>query len=81
MYRIRVAVAVADEALERLEQVARACRELGFHVDSTLTSVGILTGFIEIDRIPLLRAVPGVAAVEPERPITILRPRRSPWER
>jgi hypothetical protein len=78
MFRIRVAVAVADEALERLDEVARACRELGFHPDSTLTSVGVFTGYIEIDHIPLLRSVRGVAAVEPERPISLLRPRRPP---
>ena len=78
MYRIRVAVAVADEALERLDEVALACRALGFRADSTSTSVGVFTGYIEVDRIPALRAVPGVAAVEPERPITLLRPRRSP---
>ncbi|MGA2188464.1 MAG: hypothetical protein ABSH33_08040 [Steroidobacteraceae bacterium] len=73
MSRIRVAVAVEDDALEHVEEVARACRALGFHDDSTLTSVGVFTGSIEIDSVEALRAIPGVAAVELERSSSIHR--------
>jgi hypothetical protein len=75
MNRIRVAIAVDDEALDRVEEVVRACRALGFRGDSTLTGVGVFTGFIEVDNLDALRAVPGVAAVELERDVRITRPR------
>jgi hypothetical protein len=67
MSRIRVAVAVDEDALDYLQDVARACRALGLKHDATLTSVGVLTGSIEADRLEMLRAVPGVTAVELER--------------
>jgi hypothetical protein len=76
MNRIRVAIAVADEALPRLDEVVAACRALGFRADSTLTGVGIFTGCIDADTLGALRAVPGVAAVELERDIRIHRPPR-----
>lgn len=65
--QIRVAIAVSDEALERLEEVAYTCHTLGFRASSTLTHIGVMTGFIEVDRVTALRAVPGVEAVELER--------------
>ena len=80
MSRIRVAIAVADEALERMEEVMRACRALGFWADSTLTGVGVFTGVIEAETIGALRAVPGVAAVELERVTRIHRPPGRPHE-
>jgi hypothetical protein len=80
MSRVRVAIAVADDALERMEEVVRACRALGFRGDSTLTGVGVFTGVIEAETIGALRAVPGVAAVELERATRIHRPPRPPEE-
>jgi hypothetical protein len=78
MSRIRVAIAVADEALERMEEVVRACRALGFRADSTLSGVGVFTGVVEAEAVGALRAVPGVAAVELERATRIHRPSRPP---
>lgn len=69
--RIRVAIAVADEALERFDEVVLACDALGFRGDSLLTSVGVLTGSIEGDRVQALRGVSGVARVEVERRLRI----------
>jgi hypothetical protein len=76
MSQIRVAIAVGDDALERVEEVVRACRALGFRKDSTLTGVGVFTGWVEADKVAALRAVPGVAAVELERSIRIHTPPR-----
>jgi hypothetical protein len=74
MNRIQIAIAVDDEALARLEEVAGACRALGFLSDTTLAGVGVLTGSIEADRLEALRAVPGVATVECERRARVHRP-------
>ena len=76
MNRIRVAIAVDDEALERVDEVVRACRALGFRADSTLTGVGVFTGWAEADSLAALQAVVGVAAVEPERDTHFHRPPR-----
>jgi len=67
MSRLRIAVAVTDDAIARTPEVVHACQALGFEADSTLPWVGMFTGFIEAERIGALKRVPGVAAVELER--------------
>jgi hypothetical protein len=71
MAQVHVAIAVTDEALTRLAEVIEACRDLGFRADSTLTGVGIVTGFIDAKAVDTLRALPGIAAVELENDIRI----------
>jgi hypothetical protein len=80
MQRVKVAVAVAEHALGRLQEVAALCRELGFDHDWTLTNVGVLTGSCDIDGLAQLRAVPGVVAVEVARAIRPVRPRVTAYE-
>jgi hypothetical protein len=75
MSRIRVAIAVADDALERAQEVLASCRALGFRADSALTGVGIFTGWMEAQNVGALRGVLGVAAVELERHMRIHTPR------
>ena len=64
--RINVAIAVAEEARDRIHKVARVCRALGFAHASTLPCVGVLIGSAEDGDLPMLRAIPGVLAVEME---------------
>jgi hypothetical protein len=64
MSRVKVAVAVADEARGCIYEVAAACRALGFDHTATLTAVGVLTGSVEFEKLARLWAVPGVLAVE-----------------
>jgi hypothetical protein len=73
MSRIRVALALDDNALDKVVEVVCACRALGFVRDATLTGVGVFTGSIEADRLDALRAIPGVAAVEVERGMRVHR--------
>lgn len=75
MQRVRVAVAVADSALERLPEVLSACRACGFESDVALATVGIVLGSVPPSQLGQLRAVPGVAAVERQR---ALQARRGP---
>ena len=67
MSRVRIAIAVTDDALGRMQEVVHACQALGFRADSTLPWVGIFTGLVEAELIGMLRMIPGVAAVEIER--------------
>jgi hypothetical protein len=71
MSRIRIAVAVTDAAIERMQEVVHACRALGFRADSTLPGVGVFTGSIDTGTLGALRKIPGVAAVEVEHEIRI----------
>lgn len=71
MIRINVAIAVAEEARDRLYEVAQVCRALGFAHSSTLSDIGILIGSAEVEDLPMLRAIPGVLAVETERALQI----------
>jgi len=65
--RINVAIAVAEEARDRIYEVAQVCRALGFAHSSTLPEIGVLIGSAELEGLPRLRAIPGVLAVEIER--------------
>jgi hypothetical protein len=62
--RVDVAVAVAEEARERLYEVAADCRALGLRHTATLAAVGVLIGSMESGDLPRLWAVAGVLAVE-----------------
>ena len=64
-----MAVAVGEDAVGRIHEVAAACRAVGFEHDMTLVAVGVLTGFAELALLPELCAVPGVLAVETERAV------------
>jgi hypothetical protein len=62
--RVNVAVALTEDAVGRIDEVAAACRALGLAHDSTLVGVGVLTGSAGRDDLKKLRTVPGVLAVE-----------------
>jgi hypothetical protein len=64
--RVNVAVAVADDAQDRIYEVAAACRALGLDHTATLAVVGVLTGSMESGELRRLWGVPGVLAVEVE---------------
>ena len=66
MARIHVAIAVARDARDRLYEVAAICRALGFGHTSTRSDQGVLVGSAELEALPSLRAVPGVAAIDME---------------
>lgn len=69
MSRVNVAVAVADDAQDRIYEVAAACRALGLDHTATLAVVGVLTGSMEYRDLRRLWAVPGVLAVEIENAV------------
>lgn len=69
--RVNVAIAVAEDARERIYEVAATCRALGLEHTSTLTDIGVLMGSVELDNLSTLRDVPGVVAVELEREFRI----------
>jgi hypothetical protein len=69
--RIRVAIAVEDDALAQVEDIVRACSAVGFRSSCELIVVGVVTGSVDPDKLQALRAVPGVAAVEVQHDVRI----------
>jgi hypothetical protein len=65
--RTNVAIAIAEEARDRIYEVAQVCRALGFAHTSTLSVIGVLIGSAEVEDLPMLRAIPGVLGVEMDR--------------
>jgi hypothetical protein len=64
--RSNVAIAVAENARDRIYQIAAACRAPGLRQTATLTGIGVLMGLVELYQLPKLWAVAGVLAVELE---------------
>jgi len=62
--RVRIAIALAEDAFVRIGEVLHACRAAGFEDEVTLASVGVITGVVAPDRLAALMNVPGVAAIE-----------------
>jgi hypothetical protein len=69
----RVVVTV-DDARRSIESIADSLRSEGMKVDpgGIAAAIGIITGEVEHSRIPALRSVSGVTAVEPETPMRAL---------
>ena len=67
MSRVKIAVAVAEDARGRIHEIAAGCRAMGLDHTATLPVVGVLTGSMESDELTKLFGVPGVLAVEVER--------------
>lgn len=65
--RVKVAIAVTDDACAQIDEVAAACRRLGLEHTTTLAGVGVLLGSVELGDLPKLRTLPRVAAVEIKR--------------
>ena len=62
-----IIVTVTGEA----EQVAEQLRAAGMTVEQVLSAVGIVTGSVDSERRASLAAVPGVVAVELDRPVQL----------
>ena len=65
--RVDVAIAVGEDAIQRIDEVAVRCQEIGFRCAGTLAGIGIFTGSIEWRALAQLRSIPGVLAVVPKR--------------
>lgn len=64
MSRLKVAVAVADDARTRIHEVVAACQAVGLDHTLTLAEVGLLTGSMESRNLTRLLVIPGVLMVE-----------------
>jgi hypothetical protein len=61
---VPVTVTVADSHVAGMEDLVERLRQAGMEVDAVLAAIGIVTGSVPATRMPAIRALPGVAAVE-----------------
>jgi len=66
-----VSIAVDDQHLDRITEIADALRSAGLDVDQVMKTTGTIVGSVEPTKMTALKNVRGVAAVEPERVIQL----------
>ncbi|HEX6898912.1 MAG TPA: hypothetical protein VF789_04330 [Thermoanaerobaculia bacterium] len=64
--KVRVLITIDDEHLNDIDRLVKACEKAGLEVESSLESIGTITGAIDPDKLDELSRVPGVAGVERE---------------
>jgi hypothetical protein len=64
--RVNVAIALAEEACERIEEIAAACRALGLGERARLKGIGVLVGSVRLQDLRRLWSVPEIVAIELE---------------
>ena len=68
----KITISVADDALDRIDEVVAALEAGGLHVEQVLRPLGVITGSVEdTQRVQAMGAVTGVAAVEPQRTVQL----------
>jgi hypothetical protein len=67
----KITISVADDAIDRIDEVVAALENGGMQVDQVLRPLGVITGSVDTQRVQALGAVPGVAAVEPQRTVQL----------
>ena len=67
----KITISVADDAIDRIDEVVAALEDGGMQVDQVLRPLGVITGSADTQRVQALGAVSGVAAVEPQRTVQL----------
>jgi hypothetical protein len=68
----KITISVADDALDRIDDVVTALESGGMRVEQVLRPLGVITGTVEdTQRVQALGAVTGVTAVEPQRTVQL----------
>jgi type II secretory pathway component GspD/PulD (secretin) len=62
-----IMVSVTDEYLNRINEVANSLTREGMKIEQTLSTVGIISGNIDEDKLVDIGQIPGVGSIEQER--------------
>ena len=74
MDKVRVNITIDDAHLEQIDQVTEALKSAGLEVEQTLSTLGIVTGTIDPEKLSSLSEVTGVDSVESDKPIQLAPP-------
>jgi hypothetical protein len=67
MSQVQVSVSVDDAHLPQIEQISQQLQSSGMNVEQTLSSIGVINGSIESDKLNSLERIEGVQNVEPQQ--------------
>jgi hypothetical protein len=67
----RVNIAVADDYLDRFNEVVSDAEEAGLQIEQELEELGVMSGIIESARLTDLYRVKGIATVDQERTVQL----------
>ena len=67
MSQVQVSVSVDDAYLSQSEQISQQLQSSGMNVEQTLSSIGVINGSIESDKVNSLYQIEGVQNVESQQ--------------
>jgi hypothetical protein len=67
MPKINILVAVDENHIEQILEVAQHLRSTGMHVEQILDRLGVITGSCDSDKMPEISQIAGVSHIEVER--------------
>lgn len=67
MSQVQVSVSVDNAHLPQIEQISQQLKLSGMNVEQTLSSIGVINGSIQSDRLNSLDQIEGVQSVEPQQ--------------
>jgi UDP-N-acetylmuramate-alanine ligase len=65
--KVSLLVSVNDDHLDRFSKVVKDVEDVGMEVEQKMEDLGVLTGFIDSEKVEPLRRVEGVSHVEESR--------------
>lgn len=67
MSQIQVSVCVDNAHLSQIEQISQQLQSSGMNVEQTLSSIGVINGSIQSDRLNSISQIEGVQNVESQQ--------------
>jgi hypothetical protein len=67
MSQVQISVSVDDAHLPQIQQVSQQLQSSGMNVEQTLSSIGVINGSIQSDRLNSLRQIEGVQNIETQQ--------------
>lgn len=67
MSQVKISVSVDDAHLPQIKQVSEQLQSSGMNVEQTLSTIGIINGSIQSDKLNNLYQIEGVQHVEPQQ--------------
>lgn len=74
MPKIKISVSVDDAHINQIVEIAQSLKSAGMDIEQTLSSVGVISGSIEVDQLNSLNQIKGVEHIASERKYQIAPP-------
>ena len=74
MSEVQISVSVDDAHLSQIEQISQQLESSGMNVEQTLSSIGVVSGSIQPDKLSSLYQIEGVKNVEPQQSYQLVPP-------